>query len=163
MASPNLANIPDLYRRALSVGAVEYFREQAGLRGRRGMYSAQLVLCSGGVATADPRNGPAVVAELPARAVAAHFLAFTGGYCQARQKLPTVLRVSGEITHQLRRILGLQERSGRCVYRLDGSSLEMEHTLVFPPMISRFFRCRVTPCGNMLPGGAGLLRCRSGK
>src|SRR5580658_3406859 len=36
-------------------------------------------------------------------------------------------------------------------------------TPVFPPMISRLYRCRVTPCTNMLADGAGPLRCKCGR
>lgn len=142
MASPNLANILDLYRRALSVGAVAYFQKQAGMPVRRGIYSAQVVLWLMIMQRLHAVGTLAAAVQLLIQGMAQPLLQNcrrvrwrrisprTGGYCQARQKLPTVLcrQVSGEITHQLRQILGVEERSGPCVYLLDGSSLELEHS-----------------------------------
>jgi hypothetical protein len=142
MSSPNLANMLDLYRRALSVGAVEYFQKQAGVRIRRGIYSAQVVLwlmiiqrlhAVGTLAAAVQMliHGAAQPLLQDCRRVRRRRISSrTGGYCQARQKVPTVLcrQVSTEITCQLRRLLGLEERSGPHVYLLDGSSLELEHS-----------------------------------
>src|SRR5208283_321599 len=142
MASPNLASILDLYQRALSVGAVEYFQKQAGVRIRRGIYSAQVVLWlmiiqrlhAVGTLTAAVQlliHGAGQPLLQNCRRVRKRRISSrTGGYCQARQKIPAVLcrQVCAEITCQLRRLLGLEEHSGPRVYLLDGSSLELEHS-----------------------------------
>src|ERR1700736_3580257 len=78
---PKLTDFLDLYQRALTVGAVEYFQQQTKMKIRRGMYCVQVGAvgddaaaiahgrhAGGGGAVADPRTGYAVVAELPARA-----------------------------------------------------------------------------------------------
>jgi hypothetical protein len=54
---------------------------------------------------------------------------YTGGYCQARQKLPKLLcrQVSEEIVERLRQVLGSDEPGRGEVFVLDGSSLELEH------------------------------------
>ena len=44
MASPGFANILDLYQRILSAGVLEYLQKQTGMKIRRGVYSAQVVL-----------------------------------------------------------------------------------------------------------------------
>jgi hypothetical protein len=54
----------------------------------------------------------------------------TGGYCQARQKLPTLLcrQVSQEIVERLRVVLNQARPDGHAnVFVVDGSSLELEH------------------------------------
>ncbi len=54
-----------------------------------------------------------------------------GGYCQARQKLPTLLceQVSQEIVERLRVLLNAGRPDGQAnVFVLDGSSLELEHS-----------------------------------
>jgi putative transposase len=142
MASPNLANILDLYQRALSVGTVEYLQKEAGMRIRRGIYSAQVVLWLMILQRLHAVGTLAAAVQLLIQGAAQPLLqncrrvrrgrisSRTGGYCQARHQVPTVLcrQVLGEITHQLRQVLGLAERSGPRVYVLDGSSLELEHS-----------------------------------
>ena len=70
-----------------------------------------------------------------------------GGYCQARQKMPTVIvnQVSDLILAKLQ--AALPDRSPHCsrpMYLLDGSSLELEHTADFvaayPPARNQFGR-----------------------
>jgi putative transposase len=142
MASPNLVNILDLYQRALSAGTIEYLQKQAGMRIRRGIFSAQVVLWLMIMQRLHAAGTLAAAVQLLIQGAAQPLLqncrrvrrrrisARTGGYCQARLKMPTVLcrQVLGEITHQLRQVLGLEERSGPRVYVLDGSSLELEHS-----------------------------------
>src|ERR1017187_4898872 len=122
MASPGLTNILDLYQRTLSVGVIEYFQKQAGVQIRRGVYSAQVVLWLMMVQRLHAVGTLAATVQLLIQGVAGPLLQTcrrvrkrriscrTGGYCQARQKLPTVLcrQVSREITAQLRQLLGLQ-------------------------------------------------------
>ncbi len=62
----------------------------------------------------------------------------TGGYCQARQKLPTLVarQVNQRIVEQLRQ--EMQEGWGglqRPVFLVDGSSLQLQHT---PPLVKKF-------------------------
>src|SRR5713101_6844703 len=64
----------------------------------------------------------------------------TGGYCQARQRLPKLLvsRSMDELMERLRnRLLESGSPLGRRVYLLDGSSLQLEHepelVQAFPP------------------------------
>lgn len=141
MTSPGLGSILDLYQRTLSAGVLEYFQKQAGLKIRRGVYSAQVVLWLmmmqrlhkvGTLAAAVQQliqgaAGPLL--QNCRRVQRKHISARTGGYCQARQKLPTLLcrQVSREITEQLRKMLGLEDQSTPRVYLLDGSSVELEH------------------------------------
>jgi hypothetical protein len=60
------------------------------------------------------------------RKISAH----TGGYCQARRKLPALLckHVNREMTAQLRKMLSLDDPDKPRVYLLDGSSLDLEHS-----------------------------------
>jgi putative transposase len=53
----------------------------------------------------------------------------TGGYCQARRKLPKLLcrQVSEAIVEQLRQVLSQDVSGPRNVFLLEGSSLEVEH------------------------------------
>jgi len=57
------------------------------------------------------------------------FSSRTGGYCQARRKLPTLLckQVTEQIVEQLRQVLNRDAPGPRNVFLLDGSSLELEH------------------------------------
>jgi hypothetical protein len=145
MASPKLPEIPDvlhLFQRTLSVGVLDYFQKQAGLRIRRGVYAAQVVLwlmilqrlhAVGTLVTAVQLLLQGAAAPLLVscqRVRQGNISSRTGGYCRARQKLPTVLcrQVMQEIIAQLRQMLGLEEPGVRRVYLLDGSSLELEHS-----------------------------------
>lgn len=142
MASPGLPNILELYQRTLSVGVLEYFQKQAGVQIRRGVYSAQVVLWLMMVQRLHAVGTLAATVQLLIQGAAGPLLQTcrrvrrrriscrTGGYCQARQKLATVLcrQVSREITAQLRQLLGPPESDAPRVYLLDGSSLELEHS-----------------------------------
>jgi putative transposase len=142
MASPQFANILDLYQRVVSAGVVEYLQTQAGWKIRRCVYSAQVVLWLMILQRLHPSGTVAVAVQSLIQGAAAPLLqncrrvrrksisARTGGYCQARQKLPTKLcrQVSREMIEQLRKVLGLEDSPGPRVYLLDGSSIELEHT-----------------------------------
>jgi hypothetical protein len=120
---------------------VEYFQRQAKIRIRRGVYSAQVVLWLmilqrlhrvGTLAAAVQLliQGAATPLVQNCRRVRRRRIsARTGGYCQARQKLPALLcrNVMREIIEQLRQMLGLADQGRPPVYLLDGSSLELEH------------------------------------
>ena len=142
MTSPKWSNLLDLYQRALTVGAVEYFQQQTKMRIRRGVYCAQVVLWLMMLQRLHTVGTLAAAVQLLIQGAATPLLqncrrvrkgrisARTGGYCQARQKLPTLLcrKVSREITEQLRKMLGLEDPGAPRVYLLDGSSLELEHS-----------------------------------
>jgi len=142
MASPKWSELLDVYQRALTVGAVEYFQRQAKMRIRRGVYGAQVVLWLMMLQRLHRTGTLAAAVQLLIQGAAAPLLqncrrvrkgrisARTGGYCQARQKLPTLLcrEVSREITEQLRTMLGLMDQGTPRIYLLDGSSLELEHS-----------------------------------
>lgn len=131
-----------LFQRVLSVGVLDYFQKRAGLRIRRDVYAAAVVLWLmipqrlhgvGTLATAVQLLLQGAAAPLPVscqRVREGHISSRTGGYCRVRQKLPTVLcrQVMREIIVRLRRLLGLEEPGVRRVYLLDGSSLELEHS-----------------------------------
>lgn len=140
MTSPNFENIFNLYRRTLSVGVLEYFQKQASSKIRRGIYSAQVVLwlmilqrlhAVGTLAAAVQllQQGAADLLLQDCRRVREKRISSrTGGFSQARQKLPTVLcgQVNLEITEQLRELLRTEDRNAPRVYVIDGSSLELE-------------------------------------
>ena len=141
MTSPKWSDLLDLYQRTLKVGAVEYFQRQAKIRIRRGVYSAQVVLWLMILQRLHRVGTLAAAVQLLIQGAATPLLqncrrvrrrrisARTGGYCQARQKLPALLcrNVMREITEQLRKMLGLTDQGRPLVYLLDGSSLELEH------------------------------------
>ena len=151
MTSPGFPNILELYQKVLSDGVLEYLQKQAGLKIRRGVYSAPVVLWLMILQRLHAVGTLAAAVQLLIQGAADPLLqncrrvrnrrisARTGGYCQARAKLPKLLcrQVTREITEQLRRLLGQTDPSAPQAYLLDGSSLELEHSreLVrnFPP------------------------------
>jgi len=149
MTSPDVDNILQLYQNVLTIGVLEYFQKQAGLKIRRGVYSAGVVLWLMILRRLHAVGTLAVTVQLLIQGAADPLLvdcrrvrtrrisARTGALSQALQKLPTLLcqQVSREIVERLRKLLGLDNEPG--VYLLDGSSTELEHSreLVrkFPP------------------------------
>jgi putative transposase len=141
MASPSFANILDLYQRVLSAGVLEYLQKHTGMKIRRGVYSAQVVLWLMILQRLHPVGTLAAAVQLLIQGAAGSLLqncrrvqkkrisSRTGGYCQARQKLPTKLcrQVGREMMEQLRRILGWEDDDAPRVYLLDGTSIELEH------------------------------------
>lgn len=141
MASPDFANILELYQRVLSVSTLEYFQKQEQLKVRRGVYAARVVLWLmilqrlhqvGTLAAAVQllQQGAANALLQRCRRVQRKCISSrTGGYCQARQRLPSIVcrKVSREIIEQLRQMLGLGNNDGPRVYVVDGSSVELEH------------------------------------
>jgi len=142
MASPGFDNILDLYRRVLSAGALEYFQRQAKMKIRRGVYSGAVVLWLMILQRLHPIGTLSAAVQLLIQGAAGPlmqncrrvrrkcFSPQTGGYCQARQKLPVKLcqQVGREMNEQLRKILGLENDDKPRVYLLDGSSIELEHS-----------------------------------
>ena len=127
-----------LYRRCISSGVVDYLQKQSRMKIRRSIYTAQVVIWlmilqrlqpRGTLETsveallagaADPLLGPCK------RARQKRISRRTGGYSQARQRLPKLLckQVANELITRLREILN---PGGGCLaYLLDGSSLELE-------------------------------------
>lgn len=139
MTSPGFKRILQIYQSALTVGVLEHFQKQAGLKIRRGVYSAQVVMWLMILQRLHEVGTLTVAVQMLIQGMAAPLLqnclrvqkkrisARTGGYSQARQRLPAVLcrNVMKEITLKLRAMLGLEDEAR--VYLLDGSSLELEH------------------------------------
>jgi hypothetical protein len=117
---------------------VDFLQKQGRMKIRRSIYTAQVVIWlmirqwlhpRGSLATsvgallagaADPLLGPCQ------RAQQKRISRRTGGFCQARQRLPRLLckQVANELVTRLREILN---PGGDCLaYLLDGSSLELE-------------------------------------
>ena len=142
MASPQFANILDLYQRVVSAGVVEYLQKRLDQKVHRGIYSAQVVMWLMILQRLHRESTTAAAVQLLIQGAAGPLLQNcrrvrehrispgTGGYCQARQKLPSKLcrDVGREMNEQLRNWLGLQDSQTPRVYLLDGSSLELEHT-----------------------------------
>ena len=135
-----MSNVLELYQRVVSVGVVEYLQKQTRRRTRRGVYSGPVVLWLMILQRLHPVGTLAAAVQLLIQGAAGPLLqncrrvqkkrisARTGGYCQARRKLPTRLcrQVGREMREQLRKLLGLEDSDQPRVYVLDGSSIELE-------------------------------------
>ena len=100
MTSPGYESILTLYQRTLSLGVLDYFQKQAGMRIRRGIYATQVVLWLMIVQRLQAAGSLADTVQLLLHGIAAPLLlngkcvgegrisSRTGGYCRARQKLP---------------------------------------------------------------------------
>lgn len=142
MASPGFADILDLYQRVLSAGVLEYLQNQAGMKIRRGVYSGAVVLWLMILQRLHPLGTLSAAVQLLIQGAAGPLMQDcrrvrrknisprTGGFCQARQKLPAKLchQVGREMNEQLRKMLGLGNEDAPRVYLLDGSSLDLEHS-----------------------------------
>ena len=103
MTSPGFPNILELYQKVLSDGVLEYLQKQAGLKIRRGVYSAPVVLWLMILQRLHAVGTLAAAVQLLIQGAADPLLqncrrvrnrrisARTGGYCQARAKLPKLL------------------------------------------------------------------------
>lgn len=141
MTSPGRNDLLDLYQRAVSADVLEQLRKKAGQRKRCGIYSDRVVLwlmilqrlhAGATVATAVQlliQGAAKPLLEKCRRVRRRRISANTGGYCQARQKLPKLLcrQVNQEIITQLRRLLDEPDEGVGSVFILDGSALELEH------------------------------------
>jgi putative transposase len=130
-----------LFQQIVTVGLLQFLQKQSSLKVRRGIYSARVVLWlmilqrlhRGATLTTAVQlliQGAAEPLLHPCLRVRQEKIsAYTGGYCQARCKLPKLLfrQVSEEIVERLRQILGRPDAGEGDVFVLDGSSLELEH------------------------------------
>jgi putative transposase len=134
-------SILSLYQQIVTVGLLQYLQKEAGMKVRRGIYSARVVLWLMILQRLHGGASLAAVVQLLIQGAAGPLLqschrvqrgsisARTGAYCQARQKLPKLLcrQVTEEIIEQLRQVLGREEQGPGNVFLLDGSSIELEH------------------------------------
>jgi hypothetical protein len=150
MSSPELSEVFSLYQGCVAV--MESVQPQTGRRWRRGIYSVPVVLwlmivrhlqAKGKLSQTVQwlrQSGTASWLEPCKRVRERRISAATGGYCQARMKLPTLVvrQVSEQMQERLRNQLseawpGLEKP----VFVVDGSSLELVHTQelmrTFPP------------------------------
>lgn len=142
MASPEWSSLLELYQRMVCAGLLSRPGGGGDRTRRRGVYSVPVVLWlmmlqrlrSGGTLAGAVQlllQGAADPLLAPCRRVQHKRISpRTGGYCQARQKLPTLLcrQVSQEIVEQLRAVLHQARPDAPAnVFVVDGSSLELEH------------------------------------
>lgn len=156
MTSPEWSSLLELYQRTICSGVLQYLEKQTGRRRKRGVYSAAVVLWLMMLQRLQGRATLAGAIQLLLEGAADPLLqrcrrvrrkrisCRTGGYCQARQKLPKVLckQVSQEIVERLREVLQAGHPGGPTnVFVLDGSSLELEHApalvRLYPPALNQ--------------------------
>ena len=142
MTSPDCNSLLQLYQRTLSSGVLQYLQTHPQHRVRRGIYAAPVVLWLMILQRLNAEGTLAAAVQLLLQGAAAPLLpnckrvrgrrisARTGGYCRARQKLPTLLcrQAMHEMLLQLREKVGGNQPGQRPVFVLDGSSLELEHS-----------------------------------
>ncbi len=152
MASPDLGSILQLYQRVVVNDVLSRPQSEGGLRPRSGVYSVAVVLWLLILQRLDPKATAASVVERLARGDADPLLQpckrvregkmspATGGYCQARQKLPklVVSQVNDELIERLRQELS-QPWPGLAApaFVVDGTTLQLQHRRelirAFPP------------------------------
>src|SRR5271163_677494 len=140
---PEWSSLLELYQQTVCAGVVQYLEKQAGTRRNRGVYSVAVVLWLMMLQRLEGRGTLASAVQMllegaaepllsPCRRVRQKRISCrTGGYCQARQKLPKLLcrQVSQDLVERLRGVLNSAGTGGPAhVFVLDGSSLELEHT-----------------------------------
>jgi len=137
----NLPSILHLYQQVVTVGLLQYLQRQSGMKVRRGIYSPRVVLWLMILQRLHAGATLDSAVQLLIQGAAGNLLdrcervrrqrisGRTGGYCQARRKLPKLLcrQVTEEIIEQLRQVLNRDATSQRNVFLLDGSSVELEH------------------------------------
>jgi len=130
-----------LYQQIVTAGWLRFLQKQAGMKVRRGIYNPRVVLWLMILQRLHAAATLAATVQLLIQGAARGLLqdchrvqcrnisSRTGGYCQARQKLPKLLcrQVTVEILEQLRQLLGTDAAGRRNVFLLDGSSIELEH------------------------------------
>jgi hypothetical protein len=141
MSSPDVFDVFTVFQRVMPAAVVEYLERRMGQRRRRGIYATSVVLWLMILQRLHGRGTLASSVEQVASGLAEPLLKDckrvrerrislrTGGYCQARRKLPKPLveRVYEEMLERLRadfseNWLGLWVP----VFLLDGSSLQLE-------------------------------------
>lgn len=142
MACLDSASLLNLYQRIAPGTMFRLLQRELGVKVRAGIYNARLVIWMMMMQCLQPRGS---LASSVTQLVEGRFdpllsqckrvreknigLA-TGGYCQARQRLPKLLvsRTMDELTERLRgRLLEGQPELAQRVYLLDGSSMQLEH------------------------------------
>jgi len=142
MTSPDLSSVLSLYQRAASCGVLEYLEKESAVRRRKGIYTLAVVFWLMILQRLQKGASQAGTVQQLAQGAAGGLLVRckrvrekkisvrTGGYCQARQRMPKLLarQVSEEILERLRAEWsepwpGLPAP----VFLLDGSSVELEH------------------------------------
>jgi putative transposase len=130
-----------LYQQTVTASLLLYLQKQSKWKVRRGIYSARVVLWLMILQRLQAGATLAAAVQLLIQGAAGALLedchrvrrgrisSRTGGYCQARGKLPKLLcrQVSEEIVEQLRQVLNRDAPGQRNVFLLDGSSIELEH------------------------------------
>jgi len=158
-SSPEWSSLLELYQRTVCHGVLSYLEKQSGRKVKRGVYSVAVVLWLMILQRLQGRNTLASGVQLLLEGAAQPFLVpcrrvlrkqispRTGGYCQARQKLPKLVcrQVSQEIVQRLREVLKAgSESQARDVFVVDGSSLELEHNRelvrLYPPVSNQHGR-----------------------
>jgi putative transposase len=145
-----------LYQQTVTAGLLQYLQKQTGRKVRRGIYSARVVLWLMILQRLHAGASLAAAVQLLIQGACGELLenchrvrrgnisSRTGGYCQARRKLPKLLcrQVSDEIVEQLRQVLSRDAPAPQNVFLLDGSSLELEHCRdlaeAYPPAQNQF-------------------------
>jgi hypothetical protein len=144
--TPDSQSVLHLYQRIVTAGLLEYLQKQAGVKVRRGIYSARVVIWLMILQRLHRGATLATAVQLLIQGAADPLLqdccrvrqrkisARTGAYCEARQKLPKLVcrQVMEETIRGLREVLGQGQDN---VFLLDGSSLELEHC---PELVSRY-------------------------
>lgn len=156
--SSDSQSVVHLYQQIVTVALVQYLQKQSAMKVRRGIYCARVVLWLMILQRLHRGATLATTVQLLIQGAAEPLLQrchrvreekisiYTGGYCQARQKLPKLLcrQVSEEIVERLRQVLGKGEPGQGDVFVLDGSSLELEHcrelTRCYPPAPNQYGR-----------------------
>jgi len=152
MTSPEWSSLLKLYQQTVGAGVVQYLEKHTGPRRKQGVYSAPVVLWLMMLQRLQGRGTLASAVQMLLEGAAGPLLCRcrrvrrkriscrTGGYCQARQKLPKLLckQVSQELVERLRTVLNsARPEESANVFVLDGSSLELEHTRplvrLYPP------------------------------
>src|ERR1035438_3494338 len=160
-ASPSIVDTTELWLMFRTVASESFFAElqpASGPGSRSGIFSIAMViwlmlyqrLHSKGtlvaalqVMTRLGQSGHLRLAHPCKRIREGNISANTGGYCQARQKLPmpVVKTVSNHIFDQLRQQLRDPAHSGPPVYVIDGTTLRLRHERdlveAFPPELVR--------------------------
>ena len=155
MTSPEWSSLLELYQRTVCNGVLQYLEKQSGRRCKRGIYSASVVLWLMILQRLQGRATLEGAVQLLLQGAAKPLLQScrrvrrkriscrTGGYCQARQKLPKLLckQVSQEIVERLREVLQAGAPDKPAAFVLDGSSLELEHApalvRLYPPALNQ--------------------------
>jgi hypothetical protein len=150
MTSPEWSSLLKLYQQTVCAGVLPYLEQQTGRKRKRGIYTTPVVLWLMMLQSLQGRATLASGVQLLLEGAAGPLLfrcrrvrrkrisCRTGGYCQARQKLPQLLckQVSQEIVERLREVLHPDgPGAGPDVFVLDGSSLELEHS---PALVQRY-------------------------